>query len=579
MPVRICPKCQLELDTEEPFCPRDGTRLLSRSVYEQIAQETDPLVGQRISDRYLVIRKLGEGGMGDVYLGEHEEIEKRLALKVLKHEYSTRPDVVARFKQEAISASRIKHPNVVDVFDFGQLDDGRFFLAMELLEGKDLADVLAQEGVLGPDRGLGIALQMCRALIAAHAKGVVHRDLKPENVFLSRTEDGEETVKLVDFGIAKLRDVSADGTQEERRKLTKTGMIFGTPEYMAPEQAAGKNVDHRVDVYATGIILYEMFGGRVPFTGDTFMAVLTAHMTDPVPPIREVCPETQISAELEQAIVKSLQKKPAERHESMAAFAEALLQTPEGGSEGVARMSRVATPAATGSQQPEQRTASTPGAARAATVGDTSGDGSTQLALTSQATGPGRGKWVLGAVVGVVAVLGVAAGFGYRSQLFAGPPSAVPSEPISAAPASESPVASAEPDTSAAPASSSAVVMVDDPPDSVLIRIETKPEGAVIKKKDGDDLFQICPESPCDYPARPDEKIELVAEKGGMKGSAAVLARTSQTIVIELKRQGGSGYRPPAPPPTNRTNNCEFCVPKGDPDCIKVIRPCDKPPY
>ena len=577
MPLRICPKCQLEFDTEEPFCPRDGTRLLSRSVYEQIAQETDPLVGQRISDRYLVIRKLGEGGMGDVYLGEHEEIEKRLALKVLKHEYSSRPDVVARFKQEAISASRIKHPNVVDVFDFGQLEDGRFFLAMELLEGKDLADVLAHEGVLAPNRGLGIALQMCRALIAAHAKGVVHRDLKPENVFLSKTEDGEETVKLVDFGIAKLRDVSADGTQEERRKLTKTGMIFGTPEYMAPEQAAGRNVDHRVDVYATGIILYEMFGGRVPFTGDTFMAVLTAHMTDPVPSIREVCPETLISESLEQIIVKALAKKPTERHESMAAFAEALLQTPEGSSEGAVRLSRVATPGALIAPKGTQGPGRTTDAARAETMGETAGDGSTQLTVSTQADGGGRGKWVLGAAAGVVVVLGVAGALGYRSQLFASGNNPVPSETISAAPVSAEPVVADEPDV-AAPAASSAMVVVDSPADSVLIRIETKPEGAVIKKKDGEDLFQICPESPCDYPARPDEKIEIVAQKGAMKGSAAVLARTAQTIVIELKRQGGgSGYRPPPQP--NRTNNCEFCVPQGDPDCIKVIRPCDKPPY
>jgi eukaryotic-like serine/threonine-protein kinase len=578
MPARICPKCQLELDTEEPFCPRDGTRLLSRSVYEQISKETDPLVGQRMAERYLVIRKLGEGGMGDVYLGEHEEIEKRVALKVLKHEYSTRADVVARFKQEAISASRIKHPNVVDVFDFGQLEDGRFFLVMELLEGKDLADMLAHEGVLPPDRGLGIALQMCRALIAAHAKGVVHRDLKPENVFLSKTEDGEETVKLVDFGIAKLRDVSSDGTQEERRKLTKTGMIFGTPEYMAPEQAAGKNVDDKVDVYATGIILFEMFSGRVPFSGDTFMAVLTAHMTDPVPPIREFCPDTRISQQLEQVILKALAKKPSERHSSIAAFAEALLETPEGQADGSFRLSRVATPGdlAPGGR-PERMTED---AARANSTPDANRTGSTQLTVSAGVAAPSRNKWVVGGLVGLATVLAVAGVLGYRSQLFASSAGALPTESIAAPTTTEVPPPVSATAT-APPAASSALVVVEDPDDSVVIHIETKPAGAVIKKKDGEDLFQICPASPCEYPARPDEKIELVAEKSGMRGSAAVLARTSQTIVIELKRQGGGSTRKPPPPPTGggtRTNNCEFCIPKGDPDCIKVIRPCDKPP-
>lgn len=569
MPVRICPKCQLEIETEEPFCPRDGTRLLSRSVYEQIAKESDPLVGRRISDRYLVIRKLGEGGMGDVYLGEHEEIEKRLALKVLKQEYSSRADVVARFRQEAVSASRIKHPNVVDVFDFGQLDDGRFFLAMELLEGKDLADVLAHEGVLSPERGLTIAMQMCRALIAAHAKGVVHRDLKPENVFLSTTIDGEQTVKLVDFGIAKLRDVSADGTHEERRKLTKTGMIFGTPEYMAPEQAAGRHVDDKVDVYATGIILFEMFGGRVPFTGDTFMAVLTAHMTDPVPTLRSVCPDTPVSEQLEQVILKALAKKPGDRHPSMAAFAEALLATPEGAADGTLRLSRVATPLDTRAPRVVGATAEQE-TARATSTPDAGRTGSTQLTVSTSTRAPGKGKWLVGGLVGVMAVVAVAGGVGYvkYSQGVAAPTESIsaPSAPVVSVTASA---------TESAPApSNSSLVVVEDPDDSIVIRILTDPDGAVVKKKDGENLFQICAKTPCEYPAQPDEKIELVAEKSGMKGSAAVLARTSQTITIELKRGGG-----PVRPGGNVTNNCEFCVPKGDPDCIKVIRPCNQPPY
>lgn len=568
MPIRICPKCQLELDTEEPFCPRDGTRLLSRSVYDQIAKETDPLVGQRIAERYLVIRKLGEGGMGDVYLGEHEEIEKRLALKVLKHEYTTRTDVVARFKQEAISASRIKHPNVVDVFDFGQLEDGRFFLAMELLEGKDLADVLADEGVLSPERGLSIAMQMCRALVAAHAKGVVHRDLKPENVFLSVTEDGTEVVKLVDFGIAKLRDVTKDGAQAERRKLTKTGMIFGTPEYMAPEQAAGRNVDDKVDVYATGIILFEMFAGRVPFTGETFMAVLTAHMTDPVPSIRDFHPKSQVSEALQKAIYRALAKKPTDRHPSMAAFAEALAHTPEAQADAVLRLPKIVV-AADGSSNLHDTSM-----ARASTAPDgremVSAQRRSGVGQPARA-GSGKSRWVAAGVAASAVLVGLTGFWGYRSQVRSGA-SAVESI---AAPSAEAP--SATPSATATPAASPSLVVVEDP-DPIVIRIETKPDGAVVKKKEGDELFQVCATTPCEYPARLDEKVELVAEKAGLRGSAAVLARTSQTIVIEL-RGAAAPRTPPRPTAGARTNNCEFCVPKGDPDCIKVIRPCDSPPY
>ncbi|HMJ15050.1 MAG TPA: serine/threonine-protein kinase, partial [Polyangiaceae bacterium] len=201
-----------------------------------MTESADPILNTLVAGRFRVLRLLGEGGMGQVYLAEHEAIEKKVALKVLRPEYSTKPDIVLRFQQEAISASRIKHPNVLDVFDFGRLDNGCFFLAMEFLEGNDLADELVRQRTLDPERGVRIALQICRALGAAHARGVVHRDLKPENVFIQRTGDGEEIVKIVDFGIAQLRSPEeAAQTEPKRRRLTRTGMIFGTPEYMAPE--------------------------------------------------------------------------------------------------------------------------------------------------------------------------------------------------------------------------------------------------------------------------------------------------------------------------------------------------------
>ncbi len=297
--------------------------------------QNDPLIGAEVAGRYKVIKRLGEGGMGQVYLAMHEVIEKKVALKVLRPEYSEKPDIVTRFQQEAISASRIKHPNVLEVFDFGQLEDnGCFFLAMEFLEGRDLSDEISANGVMEPNRAIPVALQICRALGAAHSKGVVHRDMKPENVFLQRTTDGEEIVKIVDFGIAQLRSPDkpqGEGPEEpKRRRLTKTGMIFGTPEYMAPEQAAGKQADLRVDIYATGIILYEMFTGAVPFTGETFMAVLASQLNDDAPGMREIVPDLPLSRELEAVIMHTLAKKPDDRFQSMAELAAAISATPEG---------------------------------------------------------------------------------------------------------------------------------------------------------------------------------------------------------------------------------------------------------
>jgi serine/threonine protein kinase len=247
--------------------------------------QPDPLLGQVVLGRYRILRLLGEGGMGVVYEAEHTLIEKRIALKVLRAAYSNQEELVTRFQREAISASRIKHPNILDVFDFGQLEDGSFYLAMEYLDGHDLADELSKNGVLSPERGLKLAMQICRALAAAHARGVVHRDLKPENIFLCRCGESDESVKIVDFGIARLRGRESIPDQEHsvHRRLTKTGMIFGTPEYMSPEQARGGEADVRSDVYAVGILLFEMFSGAVPFRGDSFMTVLTSHLIDPMP--------------------------------------------------------------------------------------------------------------------------------------------------------------------------------------------------------------------------------------------------------------------------------------------------------
>ncbi|MGZ3422327.1 MAG: protein kinase domain-containing protein, partial [Polyangiales bacterium] len=338
MKTKKCPACGAEFGPEIGFCAHDGTRLVDKSE-NQKPIDHDPLIGRQIGGRYRLIKRIGEGGMGVVYLAEHEAIEKKVAIKILKEQYAQREDVVARFQQEAKSASRVKHQGVLEVFDFGRTEDHRFFLVMELLDGVDLAHTLEHETSIEPRRAVGICLQVARALAAAHSKGVVHRDLKPENIFARLDELGREHVKVVDFGIAQLRAEGEDATDPnaklQGRKLTKTGMIFGTPEYMSPEQAAGKTVDQRVDVYALGVILFELLTGRTPFQGETFLAILNAHVMEPIPTVASMAPPGfACSPELEDVVRGALAKDPEGRYRTMGDLADALLHTPEGNSEG-----------------------------------------------------------------------------------------------------------------------------------------------------------------------------------------------------------------------------------------------------
>ncbi|MCA9601881.1 MAG: serine/threonine protein kinase, partial [Myxococcales bacterium] len=224
-PVKTCPVCKATYGAGEVFCPVDGGRLGSPSQMPRANEPKDPLVGVTLGERYLVRKRVGEGGMGIVYAGQHVVIDKRVAIKVLREDFSRRQDVVERFRQEAKSASRIANPHIVDISDFGETPHGDSYFVMEFLEGEDLSRVLARESTLKPERAIRIALQCCDALGAAHEAGIVHRDMKPENVFLVKRSSEEDFVKIVDFGIAKMNDIETDGAPG--RKLTKTGMIFG----------------------------------------------------------------------------------------------------------------------------------------------------------------------------------------------------------------------------------------------------------------------------------------------------------------------------------------------------------------
>ena len=277
----------------------------------QLAAADDPMIGQVLDGRYQVLRKLGEGGMGEVYAARHIRLGKEVALKLLRHEIVSNQEAVKRFEQEARSASSIGHKNIISLLDSGELPDGRIYLSMELLEGAPLNELILTP--LGPDRLLNILIQTGHGLAAAHKKGIVHRDMKPENVFVTITPEGEDVAKILDFGIAKVS--GADGNNH----LTKTGTIFGTPFYMAPEQALGQNVDQRADVYAVGVIMYECFCGSVPFQGESFMGILTQHITaEPKPPSRMAAEHGRsLPPGIEDIILHAMRKDPEQRYQSM----------------------------------------------------------------------------------------------------------------------------------------------------------------------------------------------------------------------------------------------------------------------
>jgi len=281
----------------------------------------DPIIGMTIGN-YQVRQKLGEGGMGSVYLAEHPHIGKKVALKVLHAEFSSNTDVVTRFFNEAKAVNDIGHPNIVDIVDYGVLTngptgDGLVYFIMEFLPGSTLSQLLQREAPLPAERALGIALQVADALSASHKANIVHRDLKPDNIILLQRGRERDFVKLLDFGIAKL---TGDQPGSSR---TRTGLVMGTPAYMSPEQCEGRgNVDHRSDIYSLGIVLYEMITGQVPFYGEGYGEVLVQHLTRaPAPPstIRGVIPP-----HVEQVILKALEKSPELRFPTMDEMSKAM---------------------------------------------------------------------------------------------------------------------------------------------------------------------------------------------------------------------------------------------------------------
>lgn len=324
----VCPRCRQKWSEQHApaICPSDGSALVRA---RDLAQEPyDPMVGRTLEGRYTIVARLGAGSMGTVYRAKQHAMGREVAIKILRGDRAADDSAKARFMREARANSLLASPNTVTVFDFGQSESGEFYLAMEILEGESLGQRLTRVGRLSPAIAVDAARQALRSLAEAHAKGIIHRDLKPDNLFFARVRTGgpagghEEIVKVLDFGIAKL---ARDGNEDLGVVETQAGTVFGTPRYMSPEQAQGKTLDARTDLYSLGVILYQMLTGRPPFTDDDAVVVMARHIKSTPKKMSDVCPEANVPRELENVVMRTLAKTPEERPESAEILAGELL--------------------------------------------------------------------------------------------------------------------------------------------------------------------------------------------------------------------------------------------------------------
>ena len=311
--MKLCLVCNFQFSDEQDLCPKDLSKL--------VPVGKDPLIGMLIHDRYRIESLVAKGSMGVVYKAMQEAIGRAVAVKVM-HGYLVNDDgSMKRYQKEAKAASRLNHPNITTVYDFGVLASGQPYIVMDLLHGKSLADVLVERGQLTMGQTLMVINQVCQALGEAHNRGIVHRDIKPENMVIEELSDGRGIhVKVVDFGIATF----AAGEDDTIGKITKTGTICGSPFYMSPEQCDAGKTDTRSDLYSLGIVLFECLTGMVPFESKDIYLVLSAQVKDPPPRLSKIRPDMEFSQEIEMMVAKSLAKDPDARFQTAQEFWNAL---------------------------------------------------------------------------------------------------------------------------------------------------------------------------------------------------------------------------------------------------------------
>ncbi len=471
----------------------------------------DPLIGQVLDGRYEIEKVLGEGGMGLVYKARHTTLNKALAIKVLKAEVSKDQEIVQRFRQEAQSATAIGNHHIIDISDFGALADGSTYFVMEFLDGISLTRAIEPGRPLEARRTIHIAKQLCRALGAAHDIGIVHRDLKPDNIYLISRGGDKDFVKVLDFGIAKVGGAKS--------KLTQVGQVFGTPHYMSPEQCAGTQVDKRTDIYALGVIMYEMTSSRVPFDADNLMGILTKHLyEEPVRP-HELPPPVDVPASLEAILMKCLSKKADLRYQSMQEvladleLAEQGL-TPSAVVEGVRRASLTGTQNATGAQGT--------GSGFTMDVGD--------VVLPKKSS--------TGLIVGALAAVLVVGG-GILLAMSGGEPEEVKPEPtpVAEVPATPPPTVTPPTDTSSTGTTVPAEAVVQ-------VTIASVPAGAGVYNEGGllgHTPFQI------PRPERTEAALDLLLKLDGHREQTVrVNSFTQPQLTVELEKEKASSAKKPA---------------------------------
>ena len=425
------------------------------------------MIGRTVADRFIVQARIGSGGMGTVYKAVQTGLNRPVALKLLKEEVSWDPDTITRFHREAKAMSLLVHPNTVRVFDFGQTREGILYLAMELLEGELLTQKLEREGALAPDEAIGVGGQILASLHEAHAKGIIHRDLKPDNIYLADVEGhSEPVVKVLDFGIAKV----FEGENQFDQLETQAGTVFGTPRYMSPEQAQGKSMDARSDLYSVGVLVYQLLTGVAPFRDEDAVVVMAKHIRDkPVPPAK-AAPTRRIPLSLSRTVMRALEKSPEKRYQDADAFHTAL---------------EACLPEAAGA----------------------SGRAQTGIFWRAQSAAGGRGLWIAAGVLLVLMLAGVLAfAFGGEDE----------PEPVAEAPTPSARVDAMELEVEA-----------EEPPRIGTAELDSDPTGARVYHQG-----RFLGETPLRHDMPEAESMTVEVRRAGYETVEAVLTPTEPRLVL-----------------------------------------------